>query len=211
MSVKTNADKRWIGQKQYELRAEVKKMKSVETQKKVDKAGKLLQEITDYAQEYESLPKQVRFPRKYICRAGSFQRKFTFVSKEHLKKSLSYNFILVDVFRWLLNITDINYTAKRMLIKYCIVLYGSICECMMNAVISNSNGFLKKTKQMETREMITSDLRSGLDWLWKKREGIHIDLIAQPEDGTYNLKDYKKARSTTYKLLEELQIWAKKS
>ena len=186
-------------------------MKSVETQEKVDKAGKLLQEITDSVRKNGGLQGKVRFPRRYIHTARPIQEKFTFVSKEHLKKSLSYNFILVDVFRWLLNITDIDYTAKRMLIKYCIVVYCSICECMMDAVISNNNKFLKKATQMETKGMITRDLRSGLDWLWKKREGIHIKLIAQPEDGIYKFSDYEKARSNTYKLLDALQIWARKS
>lgn len=215
MSVKTNADKRWIGQKQYELRSEVKKMNSVETQEKVDKAGKLLQIITDYKRESGSLPKKVRFPRKYICRAGPIQKKFTFVSKEHLKKSLSYNFILVDVFRWLLNITDIDYTAKRMLIKNCIVVFCSICESMMRAstkgVIGKKHNFKPRTKRMETKEIITEDLRSKLDWLWDKRQAIHIYLISQPEDGTYKFEDYKKARSATYELLDALQIWARKS
>ena len=178
-------------------------------EQEVLKAGELLQNITDFVRKNGSLEKKVRFPRKYICTAGPIQKRLAFVSEKDLRKSLSYNFILVDVFRWLLNITDINYTAKQMLIKNCIIVFCSICEGMMRAstkgVIGKKHNFKARTKRMVDKGIITEDLRSKLDWLWDKRQAIHIYLISQPEDGLYKLSDYMKAKSTTYDLLDVLK------
>jgi hypothetical protein len=175
----------------------------------VQKAGELLQDITDFVRKNGILKEKVRFPRKYICTAGPIQSRLSFVSEKNLRKSISYNFILVDVFRWLLSVTDIDHTAKRMLIKNCIVVFCSICESVVIAstkgVIGNKHKFKPRIKRMVAKGMITEDLRSRLAWLWDKRQSVHIYLISQPEDELYKISDYIKAKSTTYDLLAALE------
>jgi len=96
-----------------------------------------------------------------------------------------------------------------MLIKNCIVVFGSICESMARAstkgVIGKEHKFKTRTMRMVDKGMITEDLRSRLDWLWDKRQSIHIYLISPPEDGLYKHSDYMKAKSTTYDLLDALE------
>ena len=71
-------------------------------------------------------------------------------------------------------------------------------------VIGNNHNFKARTKRMLDKGIITEDLRSKLDWLWDKRQAIHIYLISQPEDGLYKHSDYMKAKSITNDLLDVL-------
>jgi len=161
-------------------------------------AGMLLQDITDFTRENGTSQNKIRFPRRYIRNAGSFQQRLSFIKNRNLKKSLSYNMIFVDVLRWLLNYTDIKYTAKEMLIKYCVLAFCSICESIIDdttkGIIGKKHPFKERTKRMVEKGMIQQPLKDKLDWLWDKRgDGTHLYLLNFPEQGLYTLSDYKKA------------------
>lgn len=164
----------------------------------VDKASILLQDITDFVRSNGASKNRIQFPRKYIRNAGSFQQKLSFINDKELKKSLSYNLIFVDVLRWLLNCTDINYTAKEMLIKYCVLTFSFICESMAvkatEGIIGKKHEFKERTKRMVAKGMIQPSLKDTLDWLWDKRgKGAHLYLLDYSEQGLYAVNDYKKA------------------
>ena len=177
---------------------------------KIDNAGILLQEITDYAKNNVGFTEKIRFPRRYIRTVSDFGKDLTFVAENNLRKNIIYVFILIDVFRWLFNHTDIKGTAREMLLKNCIMLYGSICESMITAamktIISGNRKFKEKTKRMVTKGIISPDLKERLDWLWNKRvDAAHIYLVDTLEYGKYDCRDYYKAKKATDDLIEALR------
>lgn len=180
-------------------------------EEEVKQAGELLQQITDYARTNGGLDEKIKFPRKYLRKAGPVQSKLTsFVHDQILRKNISYSYILLDVYRWLLNITDIDHTAKSMLIKNCIELFTAICESMTKAsamgVMSKkkSEKFKPRIKEMVRQEIISPTLGKDLLWLWEKRDGVHLYLLEKPADGQYKYLAYKKAQEVTEQLLREL-------
>lgn len=183
-------------------------------EEEVKQAGDLLQQITDFARTNGGLDERVRFPRRYLRTACPIQSKLTsFVRNQTLRKNISYSYILLDVFRWLLNITDIDHMAKSMLIKNCIELFTAMCESMTKAsavdVMSKkkSKKFNPRIQEMIRQGIITPKLGEDLIWLWKKRDGVHLYLLEEPADGQYKYRDYKKAQEVTEQLLRELATY----
>lgn len=181
-------------------------------EEEVKQAGELLQQITDFARSNGRLNERVRFPHRYIRRAGPIQEKLTsFIDDQTLRENISYCYILLDVLRWVVNITDIKGMAKTMLIKNCIELFTAVCESMTVAPAKKVmrkkkwDNFNPRIKEMVRQEIISPTLGIKLLWLWEKRgNGTHLYLLKERADGQYTYNDYKKAQSTTEQLLREL-------
>jgi hypothetical protein len=102
-----------------------------------------------------------------------------------------------------------------MLIKYCVLTFGSICEsiivCATKGKIGNRHNFKERTKRMVEKGMIQQALKEDLDWLWDKRsDGTHPYLLVFPERGLYTQTDYKKAYSAMEELISVLSSQTQK-
>lgn len=184
-----------------------------ELEEAVDTVDEKLQEIQNYMGR-KTLPMgKIRFPRGYIRTASHFRSYLSFINGSNLRKNISYTLILSDVFHWLINRTDIFGTAKEMIIKHSIVLAASLCEsyCINTTagIIGKNNGFIKRTNRMVAKEIIDSDLRDELHWLWGKRTSIHIYEIETMEHGVYKLEDNNRAVRAVHDLSNALEAYCK--
>ncbi len=95
-----------------------------------------------------------------------------------------------------------------MVIKNVIILMASICESMLmdssKGLIGKKHSFCERVNRMVTKGAINADLCNKLHWLWKKRAGIHLYELADPEYDTYGIADYRKAVATARILRESL-------
>ncbi len=168
-----------------------------------------IQAIQDYLGQNYHADGMVRFPRGFLRTAIHFRSRLGFIDDGILKRNLSYTLILLDVLRWLINRTDLAGTAHEMVIKNAIILMGSICESVSingtRGIIGKNHSFCERTKRMVARGIITTDLRTRLDWLWAKRTGIHIYELCYQEYDTYNIFDYNKAVTATMELQVALE------
>lgn len=152
---------------------------------------------------------RIRFPRGFLRTAKYFRTYLGFISNKDLKNNLSYTLILLDVFYWLINRTDLFGTAKEMVIKNAIVLMASLCESycvhITKGIIGRKHGFCDRATRMEEKGIINTQVRDELHWLWTVRSGIHIYEINYSELGKYDIKDYNKAISATENLSDALR------
>lgn len=168
-----------------------------------------IQAVQDYLGQNSHADGKIRFPRGFLRTAPLFRSRLGFVSNEILKRNLSYALILSDVLRWIVNRTDLGGTAQEMVIKNAIILMASISESIAvdgtKGVIGKKHSFCERTNRMESKGIISADLRDRLHWLWAKRDGIHIYELNHQEYGTYDLADYNKAVNTTADLRTALE------
>ena len=168
-----------------------------------------IQAIQDYLGQKNHADGKMHFPRGFIRPASHFRSRLGFINDGNLKKNLSYALILSDVFRWIMNRTDLAGTAKEMVIKNVIILMGSICESMAidgtKGVIGKKHSFCERASRMVAIGVIDSDLRDKLNWLWDKRTGIHIYELNHQEYDSYEMADYNKAITATIELRDSLE------
>ncbi len=163
------------------------------------KAGKLLQEIQNYLGSDTKPKGKVRFPRGYLRTAAELRKKFWFINDQIALKNISYNLMFIDVLRWLGNRTDIYGTARKMMLKQGLVLFGSLIETICikctEGIIGKNKKFKERTKQMVANGMITKQLERDLNLVWDKRSNVHIYLVSLNEHEHYNSDVFNKAKS----------------
>lgn len=104
-----------------------------------------------------------------------------------------------DIFRWMLNRTDISLTAKEMLIKQGISLIGVVAESVVKVVLAgqpgggNKQNFKKRVETLFNTGRITEEIKVELEWLWDTRNDVHLMLLDEREYNKYNLKHYNRA------------------
>jgi len=179
-----------------------------ELEKTISQVGKLLQEIQDYVGRDFTKTCRIRFPRGYIRTASQHRKKLPFVKKKSLQSNLAYTMLLSDVLDWLLVRTDITGTAEEIVIKTQLFLLGTLVESITNAHLKGKCGknYVGRIEYLEKTGVITSELRSDLEWLWKMRNRMHLFQINGSE---YYLQDYtaeshNRAGKAFQKLLESL-------
>jgi hypothetical protein len=173
----------------------------------VERVSKDLQAIQKFLGRDLSRPCKIRFPYGYIRTASHFRNRFWFVSDTTLRQNIGYTLILNDVLHWLMVRTSLTGTAKEMLIKDGIVLLGNIAESLTKLPLSSSAAqkpYKKRTERLETMGIITTALRTDLDWLWDTRNNCHLFLVTFREYGHYTEVDYNKAFRTTRALRDAL-------
>jgi hypothetical protein len=168
-----------------------------------------IQAIQDYLGQGSHVDGKMRFPRGFLRQVSHFRSRLGFINDGNLKKNLSYALILSDVFRWIINRTDLAGIAKEMVIKNVIILMGSICESMAidgtKGVIGKKHSFCERASRMVAEGVIDPDLRDKLHWLWDKRTSIHIYELNHQEYDTYEMADYNKAVTATKELRDSLE------
>lgn len=179
----------------------------------VKHAGELLQDIQDYCakNDYKSseFPKaKVRFPRGYI-RTADFQRsRLHFISEKDLRSNLAYTLILSDTITWLLFRTDIMSTAAEMLRKLYLFLAGTLAESITQNYLKEkcNKSYKKRTEFLLSKNIISSELKNDLDWLWDSRNKMHLFLLAKKEyENDYNVESHRRCVGAVRGLLKALQ------
>lgn len=180
----------------------------------VARAGELLQDIQDYLERDLRSAGKVRFPRGFIRGASYYRRRIqSFVPDETVRKNLSYNFMLSNIYLWLLSRTDITSIAADMVIKAGIVLAGSLCESMMQqalkGVVGRDRSYKDRTQYLAKHHYISSDLRDELNWLWDRRCNIHLSGVKSSEYDHYKRSFYNRAATSVRELVTALDARAK--
>jgi hypothetical protein len=151
---------------------------------------------------------KIRFPRRFLRTAEHFRERFWFIRDENLRRNIAYSLILSDVFRWLLNRTDLWGTPREMLIKECVCLMGCLAESItkdaMQDLCGKKQGYAKRTAKMRELGIIDGALQQKLDWLWEYRNREHLFLIQGREYGHYTLEHYNDAIRTFRELRKAL-------
>lgn len=176
----------------------------------VSEAGLILQEIQDYLGTDRPKTGRVRFPRGFIRPVSHYYGRIApFVSDETLRRNLSYNFMLSDIYLWLLNRTDITSVAADMIIKAAIALAGSICESMLRHALLGSVGrgksYKYRTEHLLSKGFVSAEEEIALNWLWDTRNNIHIEGVKESEYDKYSRADYKRAAKTVRNLVSVLK------
>ncbi|CDM66725.1 hypothetical protein [Pyrinomonas methylaliphatogenes] len=189
--------------------------KSIETL--VERIGNDLQEIENCLKSEGDRCLKIRFPRGYLRKAKFFRKQYWFISNPNLQRNIAYTLILSDVYRWLLNRTDLYGTAREMIIKEGICLVGSLCESITKDVAQHKNicgknaGYKQRTAAMVEQGMISDNLKKDLDDLWDWRNREHLFLLDEWEYGKYTLKRYNDAIRVLGCLRESLDAYFRKT
>jgi hypothetical protein len=167
-----------------------------------------LQDIQDFLAQQNHHDARVRFPRGFIRTAAHFRQRFIFLKDETLRRNVAYALILSDVYRWLLNRTDVSGTAKEMIIKEGICLVGSLCESVtkdvLKDVVAKKRSYKDRTQYLLDNEIVDADLKTELDWVWDTRNNEHLFLVEIREHERYRLSDYNRAVKALRQLRDQL-------
>jgi len=167
-------------------------------------ASRLLQEIENEVNlagiqhtAQEAIEPKVRFPRGYIREAGCFRQKYP-CHKRPIANNVAYTLQFHDVLRWLLNRTDIDLTARQMVIKYGIVSIYSVIEAIVWTKLSQTRNmpgkkFEKNVGKMQSSGFIDQGLAKRLIDVHKKRGKIHLELYALKGEEKYDHQDWNNA------------------
>ena len=116
--------------------------------------------------------------------------------------------LLSDIQHWLLLRTDLSGIAKEMVIKLQIFLIGSIIESATKIFLKGKCGghFSKRTEYLETKGIISNQLRIDLDWLWEIRNRMHLFQLDANEwlSIDYSVKNHNRVVAAFKGLLDAL-------
>ncbi len=173
------------------------------------RVNKDLQDIQNYLEQKPNELGKVRIPYGFIRTAAHFRSQLGFIGDKTLKDNISYALILSDVFRWILNRTSIKGTAKEMVIKEGVCLFGSLVESItkdfLKGKISAKAGYKDRTDFLFVQGFIPKMLQEELDWLWDMRNNEHVFLLKVREHQHYYMKDYNRAIRAVVELRDSLQ------
>lgn len=174
----------------------------------VDRIGTDLQVLEDRLRTEGDRRLKIRFPRGYLRKAEFFRDRYWFIHDPNLRRNIAYSLILSDVYRWLLNRTDLWGTAREMIVKEGVCLAGCLCESITKDAARDICGknarFKQRTAAMVKHGMISANLKTAIDALWDWRNREHLFLLDEWEYGTYTLKHYNDAIRTLRALREAL-------
>ena len=158
-----------------------------------------LQSVHDYLGDRNHDEARIRFPRGYLRTCAHHRSKYAFLNDKVLQSNIAYAKMTTDIFRWMLNRTDISLTAKEMLIKQGISLIGVVAESVVKVVLAgqpgggNKQNFKKRVETLFNTGRITKEIKVELEWLWDTRNDVHLMLLDEREYNKYNLAHYNRA------------------
>lgn len=163
-----------------------------------------LQELESSTNDLEAKSFKIDFPRGVLGVATKFRDELTFIADETLKRNISYHLILADFYTWFLGRFNIGLTAREMLIKEVICLYGNVCAAVIRTIAKK--GVKPSIQQLHKREIINDELKEGLLWLWNTRCKEHIENLRDWEYNKYSISDFERASQLWGSLKEQLRI-----
>ncbi len=184
----------------------------------VDTVSEMLQEIQAYAEKQGAHPRQglrngvVSFPRGFLRTAAQGRSYFSFIQNEELQSNLAYTMILSDTLHWLLVRTDISGIARQMLVKLQLFLGGTIVESVTLSVLKGHCGgsYAKRLEYLQRQQIIQTELKDKLIWLWGMRNNIHLEGIDSSEyhSNEYTTESLNKAVLAVRGLCQALSLKA---
>lgn len=176
---------------------------------------KLVRELSKNFKQLERLIKDnkmervnIEFPRGVIREAHEYRAQLLFIEDGIFKRNIAYHLMLNDVYRWVLNRFDIALTAKEMIIKGGICLFGNIIAAIVKnlaqKITTSRMGFKPATTLLTKKGIITKDLKKELHWVWGIRNKEHIESLIDREYYKYKSEDYDRAIRTWHALVEQL-------
>ncbi len=167
--------------------------------KVVAEINERIQAVHDYLGDRNHEQARIRFPRGYLRTCAHHRGKYAFLNDKVLQSNIAYAKMTTDIFRWLLNRTDISLTAKEMLIKQGISIIGAVAESVVKTVLAgrpgggNKQNFKKRVETLFSTGTITQELKTELEWLWNTRNDVHLMLLDEREYNKYNITHYNRA------------------
>jgi hypothetical protein len=158
-----------------------------------------IQALHDYLGERELEIARIRFPRGYLRSCATHRKKYSFLECHTLRSNIAYAKMTTDIFRWLLNRTDLSLSAKEMIIKQGIALIASVAETIVKEMLKGKPGggrkqnFKKKVQKLSDDHIIDEALKMDLEWLWDVRNNVHLMLLSEREYQKYSIKDYNRS------------------
>ena len=165
----------------------------------VQEVNERLQSITDYLGMDEHEGARIRFPRGYLRKCAVHREKYAFLNNRTLQSNIAYAKMTTDIFRWLLNRTDISLSAQEMLIKQGISIIGAVAEAVVKTVLigcpggGNKQNFKKRLQVLVDTSRIDQTTQVELEWLWDTRNNVHLMLLDEREYKKYSIADYNRA------------------
>lgn len=170
--------------------------------------GEKIQAIHDYLGDRNHPNGIIRFPGGYLRTCVEHRKKYLFITDHTLRSNIAYTLLLTDLFRWLLNRTDISGQAKEMLIKKEISSIGSIVESVTKCYLKGRSGggqnYKHRSQALFDENIISEQLKEELDWVWDVRNGEHLTLLKQRDWKIYEMKDCNKAIRALHQLRSNL-------
>lgn len=167
-----------------------------------------LQEIHDYLGERNHPNGTIKFPRGYLRTCVEHRRKYEFISDQTLKSNIAYTLLQTDLFRWLLNRTDIKGQAREMLIKKEISSIGAIIESLTKSYLKGREGggknYKDRSKILLDEGIISQEIKEDIDWVWDVRNSEHLALLKQVEWKVYEMSHCNRAIRALHNLRNRL-------
>lgn len=166
--------------------------------------GEKIQAIHDYLGDRNHPHGTIRFPRGYLRTCVDHRNKYLFIDDHTLRSNVAYTLLLTDLFRWLLNRTDINGQAMEMLIKKEISAIGSIIESVTKCYLKGRHGggknYKYRSQVLVDESIINEELKIEIDWVWDVRNREHLMLLKQRDWQIYEMADCNRAIRALHKL-----------
>ena len=173
--------------------------------------SKLFFKMERYMQSNDIERADIMFPRGVLRTADYFREELCFIDNPTFQSNLAYHLMLSDLYRWLLNRFDIKLTAKEMIIKEGICLFGnicgSICQYYGKRILNSKDDVGLKTSLslLIDNKIIDQDLKKKIRYLWGQRNKEHISSLKIVEFKKYDLDKYNNAVDTWIELKEALK------
>ncbi|MBM4240070.1 MAG: hypothetical protein FJ150_00055 [Euryarchaeota archaeon] len=141
----------------------------------------------------------IEFPRGILRTANDFRNELNFIENKVFKTNLAYHLMLTDFYSWFLNRFNIKLTAKEMIIKEGICLYGNICgsiaEYFGKKILDRKDrvGVKKSLTELVNLKIIDNDLKKEIRYLWGQRNKEHLLSLKVTEYNVYSIDKYNKA------------------
>lgn len=163
----------------------------------VEEINTRMQELQNYIGDRNIDESRIKFPRGYLRTCEYHREKYAFLRDPVIEKNISYTLLATDVYRWLLNRTDLGLSAQGMIVKHGLILICSIVEVL---VLKKSKGlpdrgstFKSYLRALVANHQLNGELDKELRWLWDTRQNVHLSLAKEPEHNKYEVKDYNRA------------------
>jgi hypothetical protein len=178
-----------------------------ELEEAVTEASRALQRIQELVGRSALKDAEVRFPRGYLRTAGEHRDRFPFVEDKDLRANLAYTMILADTIYWLLIRTDLSGTAREMLIKLFLFLFGTMTESITKEYLRGicGKGFKDRNEYLLKAGIIDESLTRDLDWMWDVRNNMHLWQLEEREYiNDYNTESQDRCTKAFRELLAAL-------
>ncbi|MBP7792401.1 MAG: hypothetical protein KA120_05000 [Candidatus Goldbacteria bacterium] len=178
----------------------------------------LVKNMSDELQQLEELIKinginkvSIKFPRCFIRTADYFREKYNFIYRKPLIDNIAYCLQVSDIYRWILNRFDLDFTAKEMLIKQGIVYLSSVIEAMCwyfvkyFLKVEPNKKFSKNLIKLKNKNFFSNELLKNIEEFKKKRDNIHLQRLEHKELKKYTINDYNEGIKIIHKIKEEIE------